>query len=133
MIKLFIDGASAGNPGPAGAGIFVVNPEGNDEHHAVPLEMMSNHEAEFAALREALKLCVEREWAGVSIHTDSQLVDEAVEKQYTKHPLYRPRLEEVLTLFAQCSLCFIKWIPSTRNRTADQLSKKAVRMNKSSS
>ncbi|MFD2704586.1 reverse transcriptase-like protein [Salibacterium lacus] len=132
MIKLFIDGASAGNPGPAGAGIFIVRPGEESEHHTLPLETMTNHEAEFAALREALKICVEREWAGVSIHTDSQLVDEAVEKQHTRHPLYKPLLAEVLELLEQCSLCFVKWIPSTRNRTADQLSKKAVRMNKSS-
>ncbi|MGY4689949.1 ribonuclease HI family protein [Salibacterium sp. K-3] len=132
MIKMFIDGASAGNPGPAGAGIFVSAPDGENEHHAVPLGTMTNHEAEFTALREALQLCLERGWTTVSIHTDSQLVEESVEKEHTKHSLYKPLLSEILELFTECGLCFVKWIPSTQNRAADQLSKKAVKISRNS-
>ncbi|MFZ4452469.1 reverse transcriptase-like protein [Salibacterium aidingense] len=132
MLKIFIDGASAGNPGPAGAGIFVNRPDGENEHYAIPLGTMSNHEAEFAALREALQMCVDKGWTMASIHTDSKLVDDAVEKQFTKHRLYTSYLSDILQLFSACELCFVKWIPSTQNRAADQLSKKAVKKNKSS-
>ncbi|RSL29816.1 reverse transcriptase-like protein [Salibacterium salarium] len=132
MLKIFIDGASAGNPGPAGAGIFVNDGNGNNEHHAIPLGTMTNHEAEFAALLETLKLCHKRGWSMASINTDSKLVDEAVEKEHTKHSLYKPYLKEILSMFDLCELCFVKWIPSTNNRTADQLSKNAIKKNKSS-
>ncbi|SDH02288.1 RNase HI [Alteribacillus persepolensis] len=129
MLKIFIDGASAGNPGPAGAGIFVNKGSHNNEHHAVPLGHMTNHEAEFAALRMALQMCKDNQWSMVSICTDSKLVDEAVEKRYTKKALFRPYLQDILTLLDACDLCFIKWIPSSTNRAADQLSKKAIQKN----
>ncbi|RSL33294.1 reverse transcriptase-like protein [Salibacterium salarium] len=132
MLKIFIDGASAGNPGPAGAGIFVNKSDGDNEYYAIPIGTMTNHEAEFAALLETLKLCREQDWNMVSINTDSKLVDEAVEKGHTKHSLYKPYLADILSLFQTCELCFVKWIPSTKNRTADQLSKSAIQKNKSS-
>ena len=49
MIEVYIDGASAGNPGPSGAGIFI---KGNGITRKIfySLGIMSNHEAEYHAL-----------------------------------------------------------------------------------
>lgn len=129
-MKVFVDGASAGNPGPAGAGIYIHSKESNiEEHHSIPLGIMTNHEAEFQALLEALHICKEREWEIVFFHTDSQLVKDAVTKQYVKNPRYKPYLSQILTLFSSQPLYFIKWIPSSQNRMADQLSKRAIQKN----
>lgn len=125
-----MDGASAGNPGPAGAGIFINKGNGENERYAIPLGQMTNHEAEFAALIEALKICKTKGWKMASICTDSKLVDEAVEKQFTKKTAFKPYLAEVLKQLEECELCFIKWIPSSTNRDADQLSKHAIKKNK---
>lgn len=59
MIEVYIDGATAGNPGPSGAGILI---KGNGEHHryAIALGTMTNHEAEYHALLHALKICLEK-------------------------------------------------------------------------
>ncbi len=129
LLKIFVDGASAGNPGPAGAGIFINKGNGENEHYAIPLGQMTNHEAEFAALLEALKLCKENNWKMASICTDSKLVDEAVEKRHTKKAAYKPYLSEILIQLEECELCFVKWIPSSTNRAADQLSKRAIQKN----
>ncbi|ENQ3080361.1 reverse transcriptase-like protein [Bacillus cereus] len=128
MIEVYIDGASKGNPGPSGAGVFIkgVQPP---VQLAVPLGIMSNHEAEYHALLTALKYCTEHNYKIVSFRTDSQLVERAVEKQYVKNPLYAPLLDEALKMIEQFDLFFIKWIPSSQNKAADELARKAIQKN----
>ena len=128
MIEVYIDGASKGNPGPSGAGVFIkgVQPP---VQLAVPLGTMSNHEAEYHALLTALKYCTEHNYKIVSFRTDSQLVERAIEKQYVKNPLYEPLLHEALKIIQQFDLFFIKWIPSSQNKAADELARKAIQKN----
>lgn len=125
MIEVYFDGASAGNPGPSGAGIFIKN-NGNVERYAIPLETMSNHEAEFHAFLCALKICREKDYRTVSFRTDSELVNRAVEKQFVKNKTFAPLLEEALQLIAAFDLFFIKWIPSKENKSADALARAAI-------
>lgn len=129
MIEVYIDGASAGNPGPSGAGVFI---KGNDklDQFSLPLGIMSNHEAEFIAFLEAVKICLAKNYKIVSFRTDSELVSRAVEKEFVKNQLFRPYLEEALLLIQQFELFFIKWIPSSENKVADQLARSAIRKNK---
>lgn len=128
MIEVYIDGASKGNPGPSGAGVFIkgVQPP---VQLSVPLGVMSNHEAEYYALLAALKYCTEHNYKVVSFRTDSQLVEQAVEKQYAKNPLYASLLEEALQMTKQFDLFFMKWIPSSQNKVADELARKAILKN----
>lgn len=128
MIEVYIDGASAGNPGPSGAGIFIKG-EGDISRHSIPLGVMSNHEAEYHAFIEALKICHAKGYRVVSFRTDSQLVNAAVEKEFVKNKLYAPLLEKALTLAGQFDLFFMKWIPSSENKAADELARKAIREN----
>ncbi|MEQ2528589.1 reverse transcriptase-like protein [Robertmurraya yapensis] len=128
MIEVYIDGASAGNPGPSGAGIFIKG-NGELENYAIPLGVMSNHEAEFIAFIEALKICLEKEYKVVSFRTDSELVNRAVEKEFVKNKAYAPFLEEALRLMNKFDLFFMKWIPSSENKTADNLARTAIRKN----
>ncbi|WLR56621.1 reverse transcriptase-like protein [Mesobacillus subterraneus] len=128
MFEVYIDGASAGNPGPSGAGIFIKG-EGEVFRYSIPLGVMSNHEAEYHAFIKALEICLENGFKVVSFRTDSQLVNAAVEKEFVKNKLYAPLLEEALMLASQFDLFFMKWIPSSENKTADDLARKAVRSN----
>lgn len=125
---MYIDGASAGNPGPSGAGIFIKG-EGEVFRYSIPLGVMSNHEAEYHAFIKALEICVDKGFKVVSFRTDSQLVNAAVEKEFVKNKLYAPLLEKALMLAGQFDLFFMKWIPSSENKTADDLARKAVRDN----
>lgn len=128
MIEVYIDGASKGNPGPSGAGVFIKGTE-TPALLSIPLGVMSNHEAEYHAFLLALKYCREHNYSVVSFRTDSQLVERAVEKQYVKNPLYAPLLEEALQLTKEFNLFFIKWIPSSQNKVADELARKAILQN----
>ena len=129
MIEVYIDGASAGDPGPSGAGIFIKG-HGGAESYSVPLGIMSNHEAEYQALIHALKICIEQNYRIVSFRTDSQAVERAMEKQFAKKDKYSALLDEALKLTEQLDLFFIKWIPSKQNTVADELSRKAIQLNK---
>jgi ribonuclease HI len=129
MIEVYIDGASAGDPGPSGAGIFIKG-HGGAEQYAIPLGNMSNHEAEFHALLHALKICRKQNYTIVSFRTDSQAVETAVEKRFAKKEPYRQLLEQSLKLVDEFDLFFIKWIPSKQNKVADELSRKAILKNR---
>jgi ribonuclease HI len=129
MIEVYIDGASAGDPGPSGAGIFIKG-HGSAEQYSIPLGNMSNHQAEFHALIEALKICHKQDYRIVSFRTDSQAVESAMEKRFAKKQEYRVLLDEALVLAESLDLFFIKWIPSKQNKMADELSRKAIQQNK---
>jgi ribonuclease HI len=128
LIEVYIDGASAGNPGPSGAGIYIKG-NGLYEKYSIPLGMMTNHEAEYYSLIKALEICVEMKLPVVSFRTDSQLVDRAIEKEYVKNKQYIPLLERALELTKQFDLFFLKWIPSNQNYIADELARQAIRKN----
>ncbi|GAE25122.1 RNase H [Halalkalibacter wakoensis JCM 9140] len=130
MIDVYIDGASAGDPGPSGAGVFINYKNGQVENHAIPLGTMSNHEAEYEALIIALDICVERDLKMVSFRTDSKLIDDAIEKRYVKNKRFQLYLEKALTRIDQFDLFFLKWIPSNQNKNADSLARQAIRKNK---
>jgi ribonuclease HI len=130
MIEVYIDGASAGNPGPSGAGIFIKG-HGSAEKYSIPLGNMSNHEAEYYAFIKALEICIEKKYQTVSFRTDSQLVNQAMEKQFVKNKQFAPLLEQALLLTKKLDLFFIKWIPSSNNKTADELARIAIRQNDS--
>lgn len=90
---------------------------------------MTNHEAEYLALIKALEICVEKEFKIVSFHTDSQLVQHAIEISYVKNKQYDVLLQKALLLIEKLDLFFIKWIPSKENHVADELARKAIRSN----
>ncbi|BAB05489.1 reverse transcriptase-like protein [Halalkalibacterium halodurans] len=129
MIHVFIDGASAGDPGPSGAGIFIDDKNGRLEHLTIPLGRLSNHEAEFHALIYALRFCQEQGWNELWVRTDSKLLEEAIEKRYVRNQRYRLLLEEALLLIDRFKLFFIKWVPSKENKKADELARTAIRLN----
>ncbi|KAB2496049.1 reverse transcriptase-like protein [Priestia endophytica] len=125
MIEVFIDGASAGNPGPSGAGVFIKTQ--SDVHRfSFPLPHMTNHEAEYHALIKALEVCIDKGFKTVSCKTDSLLVEKVVDTRYVKNKLYAPLLEEAVQLIDQLDLFFIKWIPEKQNKTADVLARQAI-------
>ncbi|MBB5323547.1 ribonuclease HI [Anoxybacillus tepidamans] len=126
MIEVYIDGASAGNPGPSGAGIFI-KANGTAERYSIPLGVMSNHEAELHSLIKALEICLEKGYRTVSFRTDSQLVDHAIEKEFVKNKQYAPLLQHALLLTKKFDLFFLKWIPSKDNHVADKLARQAIR------
>lgn len=128
MIEVYVDGASSGSPGKSGAGIFI-KVKGEVFDFAIPLGTMTNHEAEFHAVLEAVKIC-EQQYPDeiVSFHSDSQLVVDAIEKKYVKNERFKPMLDEIIERAATFPYFFIKWIPSNQNKHADELAKRAIHL-----
>ncbi|WP_377908348.1 reverse transcriptase-like protein [Bacillus daqingensis] len=126
MAEVYIDAATAGNPGPSGAGIYI---KAGKEHYryAVPLPVMSNHEAEFHACLEAIKRCTELDVSILSIRSDSKILVDSLEKNYAKNPSFNSLLKAIDASSKQFDHVFVKWIPSSKNGEADALARKALR------
>jgi ribonuclease HI len=127
-LEVYIDGASKGNPGRAGAGIWITNGEGTKMAEVSRyLGHKTNNEAEYWALllglREAKRL------GGRSIHvfTDSELLERQV------NGIYRVRNLNLKGLYNRAirdlkgfSSFTIESIPREQNQEADRLANEAV-------
>ena len=58
MLKIYTDGAARGNPGPGGAGVVIVFPDGRRRRLSRPLGHTTNNRAELLAVRLALDTVV---------------------------------------------------------------------------
>lgn len=124
-MEVYIDGASAGNPGPSGIGIFIKG-EGHSVKISEYIGETNNHVAEFIALIRALEEAKKLGTNLVSIRSDSKIVVASIDKQYVKSEEYKPYLEQALKLAEEFSLFFIKWIPDSQNKAADALAREAI-------
>lgn len=125
MIELYVDGASAGNPGKSGIGIFLKG-EGHHMKISEKIEPTDNHTAEFQALFRGMQEVSKLTTGMVSARSDSQVVVMAVEKEYVKNENYKEYLTEILAIAKTLDFFFIKWIPDEENRAADALAKEAI-------
>ena len=125
MIELYVDGASAGNPGKSGIGIFLKG-EGHHIKISEKIRPTDNHTAEFQALLRGMQEVAKLTSGMVSARSDSQIVVTAVEKEYVKNVNYKEYLEEILVIAKTFDFFFIKWIPDEENRAADALAKEAI-------
>jgi ribonuclease HI len=125
MLEVYIDGASAGNPGPSGIGIFI-----KGEGHLIKISEYigetNNHIAEFTALLRGLEEAKKLGTTIVSVRSDSKIVVASVEKEYVKNEHFKPYLDQVIQLVEQFDLFFIKWIPDNENKAADALAREAI-------
>lgn len=124
MLEVYTDGASAGNPGPSGIGIFIKG-EGHHIKLSEPIGLMNNHQAEFVALIRGLQEALRLNPSIVSVRSDSKIVVSSIEKRYAKH--YAEFVDEALALIDQIDLFFIKWIPNNQNKAADALARQAIK------
>lgn len=127
LIELYVDGASAGNPGESGIGIFIRG-EGHHIQLSEKIEPTDNHSAEFQALIRGLQEAAKLTTGIVSARSDSQIVVSAVDNEFVKNETYKRYLDEILKIAQQFDYFFIKWIPTAENRAADTLAKKAIHM-----
>lgn len=129
MIQLYVDGASAGNPGKSGIGFFIKG-EGHLIHAAIPIEPTTNHLAEFIALDQALGfvLAIEPTVHMVTVFSDSKVVVDSVQKGFTKNKDYTPLLESIQQKASQFDLFFLNWLTDKQNKAADHLARQAIHL-----
>lgn len=131
MLEVYIDGASAGNPGPSGIGIYIKG-EGHQLRFSEYVGIYDNHTTEFIALVRGLEEAQKLSKEFISVRSDSQVVVAAVEKRYIKNPVYREFLDQALEIADTFDFFFIKWVKSNSNLTADQLARQALQRKKDS-
>lgn len=125
MLEVYVDGASAGNPGKSGIGVYIKG-EGHQIRISEHIEPTDNHTAEFQALLRGMEEAAKLTTGIVSVRSDSQIVVMAVEKEFVKNEAYKPLLAKILTITKTFDFFFIKWIPDVENRAADALAREAI-------
>lgn len=118
-----IDGASRGNPGPSGAGVFVEAEEDRPpEEHFEALGRTTNNVAEYRALLLALKCAQERGASEVAILSDSLLLVEQMRGRYkVKAPHLQPLFAEALLRAKAFPRFSIRHVRREHNVEADRL------------
>ncbi|MCP8616241.1 ribonuclease HI family protein [Salirhabdus salicampi] len=130
MIEVYTDGAAKGNPGLSGVGIFIKDNE-TVYQYSFHLGTYSSHEAEFMAVIKALEICQTLFPNEIlSFRTDSRVVVDVIEKDFTKNKNFLPYLEKIRNEASRFPYFFIKWIPKTKNKQADKLAKEAIHTTK---
>lgn len=127
-LRISIDGAARGNPGPAGVGVFLSDASGRRVGEiSLYLGEATNNVAESMALIVALQEAVKRGAREVLILTDSQLLSRQVSGDYRVRDRELQWLHVLIQNLIKGLKAFeIRHIPRTQNKQADRLANKAV-------
>jgi ribonuclease HI len=127
-LHFHIDGASRGNPGDAGFGIYVTTKDGAEVAGLYGyLGRATNNVAEYQALLHALRYALERGVKRVDVASDSELVVRQVAGKYrVKHPDMVPLHREALALLSRFEAARLSHVARERNREADRLANRAL-------
>ena len=125
---IYIDGASKGNPGKAGAGIWITNGEGEKISEVSRyLGHKTNNEAEYWALLLGLREAKRLGGEALQIFTDSELVERQIKGVYRVKDLDLKALHKtVIENLKTFSSFEIESIPREENKEADRLANQAI-------
>lgn len=123
-----IDGASRGNPGPAGIGVMIREEGGPLERELWKyIGEATNNVAEYEALLLALGEAGKLKVAEVTIRSDSELVVRQVKGRYrVKHPHLAKLHSQACNLMKALPSFHIEHVGRERNRRADALANRAI-------
>ena len=127
-MMIYIDGASRGNPGRAGAGIWITNREGRKISEVSRyLGRKTNNEAEYWALLLGLREAKRLGGDTVRIFTDSELVERQIKGIYRVKDLNLKVLHKAVIENLETFSSFeIESIPREENKEADRLANQAI-------
>ena len=123
------DGGSRGNPGPAGYGAVVLDPDTEEvlAERAEGLGVTTNNVAEYQGLIAGLRAAIELGASEVDVRMDSKLVVEQMCGRWkVKHPAMKPLALEAGRLVGEIGVVRFEWIPRLRNSRADALANQAM-------
>ena len=128
ILKLYVDGASRGNPGEAGAGFYLLDGDGNELLQGMRfLGRMTNNAAEYQALILGLREALGIGGDSIEIYTDSELVANQMKCIYTvKNKQLRKLHQKVIALLEKFHRYEITAIRREDNRKADRLANEAI-------
>ncbi len=127
-LLLHIDGASRGNPGEAGFGVHVTEPDGTVRAELYGyLGRATNNVAEYQALLHALRYALKIGAPRVRIHSDSELVVRQINGVYrVKHPDMVPLHRDASALLRRFEKAELVHVRREQNKDADRLANRAL-------
>lgn len=125
---IYCDGASRGNPGPAGAGAIVVDPSGNLRIEDYKfLGTATNNVAEYQALLLGLEAARRYGAKKVRVLSDSELMVLQLTGRYrVRNPGLLPLWQEAISALKKFESCAISHIDRSLNHEADRLANQAI-------
>jgi ribonuclease HI len=128
VFHIHIDGASRGNPGQAGFGVYVSRPDGTEVAGLYGyLGQATNNVAEYQALLHALRYALAHGVRRVRVYSDSELVVRQMDGTYrVKHKDMVPLHREARALLGRFEEAQLAHVPREQNRDADRLANRAL-------
>lgn len=130
MIKVFIDGASRGNPGFSSCAFVMIDHLIVLEEKGFYLGKVTNNQAEYSGLLMALLAAKEKHLDAIQIFSDSELLVKQLQG------LYRVKSPNLISYYELYSLArswfsqvFVEHIPREENVRADRLCNQILNMN----
>lgn len=121
-----IDGASRGNPGPAGIGVVIIKDNLRIAEYKEFIGKKTNNQAESTALKKALHIASAFD-DEITVLSDSQLV---VNQRNNKYKVRSKQLKiiyrEISNLERHFKIVMYKHIPREKNEDADLLANRAI-------
>ena len=129
LVVVEADGGSRGNPGPAGYGAVVMDPQTGavlaERKESIGVE--TNNVAEYRGLIAGLRAAHELGASRVAVRMDSKLVVEQMKGTWqVKNPGLRPLAGEAAQLRQSFADVTFEWIPREKNKHADRLANEAM-------
>ena len=127
-MKLYVDGGSRGNPGPAGAGVVLRDGTGRPLLEAgYALSRMTNNAAEYHGLIRGLDAALAAGADEISIFSDSELMVRQILGEYrVRNEKLRPLFEQVRKRLLRIGSWQIQHVPRRQNALADELANAAM-------
>jgi ribonuclease HI len=127
-ILAYIDGGARGNPGPAGFGVRIENPNGTlIEEFGESIGIATNNVAEYRGLVAALEWARARQASTVHVRSDSLLLVQQMLGNYrVKHPSLQPLHAKALRLAHDIGRVTFEHVPRDKNKHADRLANQAM-------
>jgi len=127
-LTVYIDGASKGNPGPAGIGAAIYNQKGELVKEIIQqIGITTNNVAEYMALIFALQESLLAGCRDITIYTDSELLSRQIKGSYkVKDKVLKILHTIVRHLLGSYHSYKIERIDRENNREADKLANKAI-------
>jgi ribonuclease HI len=124
----WIDGASSGNPGPAGVGVVIKKDGKTIASFKEFLGETTNNVAEYKSLILAIRKSLELGIKRLLVYTDSELLYRQLTGRYrVRNPRIKEPYEEVKLLLGGLEDFKIRHIPREQNKEADKLARDARR------
>lgn len=133
-LKIFIDGACQGNPGPAGIGVVLADEKNIIKEFSQPIGEATNNIAEYSALIFGLIQALSLKAKKIQVYCDSELVCHQVCGRYkVKNIKLKFLYQQALGLLQCFQSVDIRHIGRLENTKADQLATRSLQYIQSNS